>query len=158
MSVCIVESLQNETQAAEQRFNLDLNLEVGLPAGNDEQMPSSNDNRQQPPIPDHNIRQSESVDIRNKDNITANNSDHTKTSQDRVGSSRTPPCPVGFIRHKNSCYHIIGSSELTWSIANTYCQLHKSKLVEVNSESEQRFLESMIKANNGKYRQEIQNC
>lgn len=63
--------------------------------------------------------------------------------------SRTPPCPVGFIRHKNSCYHIIGSSELSWSIANTYCQLHGSKLVEIESESEQRFIESMIQAAKG---------
>lgn len=66
------------------------------------------------------------------------------------------PCPIGFIRYKNSCYHIIGSGELTWSIANTYCQLHGSKLVEIETENEQRFIQNLIKARKGKiYRRAV---
>lgn len=69
---------------------------------------------------------------------------------DVAPAPRAEACPVGFIRYKDSCYHIVGSSELTWHLASTYCQLHGSKLVEINSESEQRMVEAMIRANNGK--------
>lgn len=57
----------------------------------------------------------------------------------------TEPCPVNFLRHKDSCYHITKPSQMTWGVADTYCKMYDSKLVEIDSKSEQNFIESLIK-------------
>lgn len=82
--------------------------------------------------------------------ITRESTSMEKKKEKSVKTANTMSCPVGFIKHKDSCYHIIGSSGVTWPIANTYCQLHGSKLVEIETESEQEFIEDMIKAAKGK--------
>lgn len=59
-------------------------------------------------------------------------------------------CPNGFIRHRRSCYHVVESSgAMTWDIADTYCQLHNSHLVDIQSESEQIFIENLISTKQG---------
>lgn len=99
----------------------------------------------------YNNTQQSQLEIEKSANEPSIGNSSEKTGRDKMTVSRPPPCPVGFIRYKNSCYHIVGSSELTWSIANTYCQLHGSKLVEIESESEQRFIANMIKVKKGMF-------
>lgn len=63
-----------------------------------------------------------------------------------VTDNEEDSCPIGFIRFKNSCYHLVeATGEMTWQIASTYCQLKDSKLAEIQSEAEQQFIESLVR-------------
>ena len=68
----------------------------------------------------------------------------TDSLEDNV-PQRTEPCPMNFLRHKDSCYHITKPSQISWAVADTYCKLYDSKLVEIDSKSEQNFIESLIR-------------
>ncbi|XP_060601412.1 perlucin-like [Ruditapes philippinarum] len=57
-------------------------------------------------------------------------------------------CPIDFIKHENSCYHIFATPTLKWWEAMAYCQIYgggAGTLATVESESEQLFLENEMK-------------
>ncbi|XP_060590969.1 asialoglycoprotein receptor 1-like isoform X2 [Ruditapes philippinarum] len=57
-------------------------------------------------------------------------------------------CPIDFIKHDNSCYHIFATPTLKWWEAMAYCQIYgggSGTLATVESESEQLFLENKLK-------------
>lgn len=82
-------------------------------------------------------------DQQDKEAATASAADFN--SFDNPSETETEKCPVGFIRFKNSCYHVVeATGEMTWHVASTYCQLKESRLVEIQSELEQQFVESLV--------------
>ncbi|XP_060590965.1 perlucin-like isoform X3 [Ruditapes philippinarum] len=57
-------------------------------------------------------------------------------------------CPIDFIKHENSCYHIFATPTLKWWEAMAYCEIYgggEGTLATVESESEQLFLENELK-------------
>lgn len=56
----------------------------------------------------------------------------------------TEPCPNNFIRFKDSCYHIAQPNRYDFGVGESYCNAYDAKLVEINSRSEQKFVEELI--------------
>ncbi|XP_060590940.1 perlucin-like [Ruditapes philippinarum] len=57
-------------------------------------------------------------------------------------------CPIDFVKHENSCYHIFATPTLKWWEAMAYCEIYgggEGTLATVESESEQLFLENELK-------------
>ncbi|XP_060588901.1 perlucin-like [Ruditapes philippinarum] len=57
-------------------------------------------------------------------------------------------CPIDFIKHDSSCYHIFATPTLKWWDAMAYCGIYadgEGSLASIESESEQLFLEKELK-------------
>ncbi|KAL5010617.1 hypothetical protein ScPMuIL_012922 [Solemya velum] len=53
-------------------------------------------------------------------------------------------CPPGTFQYQTTCYEVV-STEISWSMANGDCQLRGGSLLNINSENEQKYINSLLR-------------
>ncbi|XP_061181229.1 perlucin-like [Saccostrea echinata] len=59
-------------------------------------------------------------------------------------------CPNGFVRHDDSCYHIL-RIQATWAEGRMYCHAYGTKLVSIETQEENAFLVHYLKSIHGQF-------
>ncbi|KAL9965175.1 hypothetical protein ACROYT_G028938 [Oculina patagonica] len=54
-------------------------------------------------------------------------------------------CPQDWVRHGNSCYHVIDTPTLKWNDARTTCQNLEGDLAIIRSEDENNFIRDLVR-------------